>query len=140
ARWLLPRLRQFMAEHPEIDLDVRSNMQLIDFRRDDVDCAIRYGSGTWPNVTAEHLMDDEFFPVCSPRIPGGVPQRVDDLARYTLLRSDDEFWVPWFRAAGLDWPEPTRGPMFNDSAHMLQAAAEGQGIALGRTSLTGMDL
>ncbi len=140
ARWLLPRMRKFMNEHPDIDLDVRAAMGLVDFRRDNVDVAVRYGSGTWPGVTAEFLMDDAFFPVCSPRIAGGVPKRPEDLARYTLLRSDDEFWEPWFRAAGLDWPEPSRGPIFNDSAHMLQAAAEAQGIALGRRSLAGMDL
>ncbi len=140
ARWLLPRMRKFMNEHPDIDLDVRAAMGLVDFRRDDVDVAVRYGSGMWPGLTAEYLMDDAFFPVCSPRIAGGVPKRPEDLARYTLLRSDDEFWQPWFQAAGLDWPEPSRGPIFNDSAHMLQAAAEAQGIALGRSSLAGMDL
>ena len=140
ARWLLPRMRQFMTEHPDIDLDVRAAMGLVDFRREDVHLAIRYGAGNWPGVNAEFLMEDQFFPVCSPRIAHGVPKRPQDLSRYTLLRSDDEFWKPWFVAAGLDWPEPTRGPIFNDSAHMLQAAAEGHGIALGRRSLVGMDL
>src|SRR5581483_5053545 len=140
ARWLLPRMRKFMHQHPDIDLDVRATMSLVDFRRDDVDVAVRFGAGSWPGVVAEFLMDDEFFPVCSPRIANGVPKRPQDLARYTLLRSDDEFWLPWFKAAGLDWPEPSRGPIFNDSAHMLQAAVEGQGIALGRRSLAGMDL
>ena len=61
-------------------------------------------------------------------------------ARHTLLRSDDEFWKPWFEAAGLDWPEPARGPIFNDSSHMIQAAAEAQGIALARGSLLGNDV
>ena len=140
ARWLLPRMRKFMASHPDIDLDVRANLSLVDFRRDDVDVAVRYGMGNWPGLVADYLMDDEFFPVCSPHLPQGVPKRPQDLARYTLLRSDDELWEPWFRAAGLAWPEPQRGPTFNDSAHMLQAAAEGQGIALGRRSLTGMEL
>lgn len=140
ARWLLPRMRHFITRHPDIDLDVRSSMTLVDFRRDDVHVAIRYGAGNWPGVTAEFLMDDQFFPVCSPRIAQGVPRKPQDLSRYTLLRSDDELWQPWFIAAGLDWPEPTRGPIFNDSAHMLQAAAEGQGIALGRRSLVGIDL
>ena len=63
-----------------------------------------------------------------------------DLADHTLLRSEAEFWQPWFAAAGLDWPEPTRGPMFNDASHVLQAAAEGQGVALARSSLIGNDL
>jgi LysR family glycine cleavage system transcriptional activator len=92
-------------------------------------------------VTAEHLLDDVFLPVCSPRIANGrLPKRPEDLARYTLLRSEDEPWKPWFEVAGLDWPEPARGPMFSDSSHMMQAAAEGQGIALARSSLLAYDV
>ncbi len=90
---------------------------------------------------AEHLFDEISFPVCSPRYANGkLPARPADLAHHLLLRSDSEFWKPWFEAAGLDWPEPARGPIFNDSSHMLQAAAEGQGIALARSSLLGNDL
>ena len=111
----------------------------VDFQRDDADVAIRYGFGQWAGVRIEHLLDDSFFPVCSPRIAGGVPKRPADLARYPLLRSDNEPWKPWFEAAGLDWPEPDRGPIFNDSSHMMQAAAEGEGIALGRATLLGND-
>ena len=140
ARWLLPRLGNFLARHPDIDLDVRSSFALVDFRRDDTDLAIRYGYGSWPDVRAEHLMDDAFFPVCSPRIAPALPAHPRDLARYTLLRSDDEPWKPWFEAVGLDWPEPTRGPIFNDSSFMLHAAAGGQGVALARSSLVASDV
>jgi LysR family transcriptional regulator, glycine cleavage system transcriptional activator len=141
ARWLLPRIRDFLAAHPDVDLDVRSNMANIDFQRDDSDVAIRYGHGDWPGVTAEHLLDDWFFPVCSPKIANGnIPSRPEDLARYTLLRSDDEPWKPWFDAAGLDWPEPRRGPIFSDLSHGLQAAIEGHGVALARSSLLAHDV
>ena len=140
ARWLLPRLGRFLARHADIDLDVRSSIALVDFRRDDADVAIRYGLGTWDDVHAEHLMDDVFFPVASPRLLSRPLRTPADLARYTLLRSDDEWWKPWFDAVGLDWPEPARGPIFDDSALMLQAAVEGQGIALARASLLGNDV
>ena len=140
ARWLLPRLGSFLAQHRDIDLDVRSNMALVDFRRDDADVAIRYGLGKWPDVEAEPLMGDTFFPVCSPRLAAKLPAHPRDLERHTLLRADDEQWKPWFEAVGLEWPEPSRGPIFNDSSLMLQAAAEGQGIALARTTLVGNDL
>ncbi len=141
ARWLLPRIGSFLAAYPQIDLDVRASATLVDFRRDDVDVAIRYGSGHYPGLGVEHLMDDIYFPVCSPHIAGGrVPARPADLADHLLLRSENEFWQPWFVAAGLDWPEPTRGPTFNDASHVMQAAIEGQGIALARTSLIGNDL
>ena len=140
ARWLLPRLGKFVARHRDIDLDIRSSLALVDFRRDDADLAIRYGFGGWPDVKAEHILSDVFFPVCSPRLAPKLPAKPHDLARHTLLRSDDEWWKPWFEAVGLDWPEPTRGPSFNDSALMLQAAVEGQGVALARSSLLGNDV
>jgi len=140
ARWLLPRLGGFLARHPDIDLDVRSTIALVDFRRDDIDIAIRHGFGGWPDVHAEPILTDTFFPVCSPRLAPRLPRTPSDLAHFTLLRSDDEWWKPWFDAVGLDWPEPDRGPIFNDSALMLQAAVEGQGVALARNSLLGNDV
>src|SRR5690348_5415321 len=140
ARWLLPRLGTFLARHRDIDLDVRSSLSLVDFKRDDADVAIRYGFGSWPEVRAELLLSDAYFPVCSPRLAPRLPKEPRELARYTLLRSDDEFWKPWFEAVGLDWPEPRRGPTFNDAALMLQAAVDGQGIALARSSLLGNDV
>jgi len=140
ARWLLPRIGRFLAAHRDIDLDVRATSLLVDFRRDDAEAAIRYGRGNYTGVMSEHLMDDVYFPVCSRKLAGGVPKRPSDLSRYLLLRSDAEVWQTWFRAAGLDWPEPTRGPIFNDDSHLMQAAIEGQGIALARSSLIGNDL
>jgi LysR family glycine cleavage system transcriptional activator len=141
ARWLLPRIGRFTAAYPDVDLDVRANIANIDFATDDSDLAIRYGHGNWPGLGVELLFEDQFFPVCSPRLADGrLPARPAELANYRLLRSEDEFWKPWFEAAGLDWPEPERGPLFNDSSHLVQAAAEGQGIALARTSLLGNDL
>src|SRR5206468_13108521 len=68
ARWLLPRIGRFLAAHSDIDLDVRASGAFVDFRRDDADVAIRYGFGDWPDVIIEHLLDDRFFPVCSPRL------------------------------------------------------------------------
>ena len=140
ARWLLPRIGRFVKAHPNLDLDIHASNTNVDFHRDNVDFAIRYGFGHWPGVTAEYLIDDWFFPVCSPRIPGGVPATPAELSRHTLLRSEDEYWRPWFQAVGLDWAEPDRGTTFSDSSHLLQAAVDGQGVALARRSLIGNDL
>ena len=141
ARWLLPRIGRFVAANPDIDLDIGATNTLVDFNRDDVDVALRQGFGGWPGVAVEYLTDDAFFPVCSPQIANGhPPRRPEDLANYTLLRAEDEFWKPWFEAVGLDWPEPARGTIFNDSSHLLQAAADGQGVALARRTLIGKDL
>ncbi|HKE39210.1 MAG TPA: transcriptional regulator GcvA [Casimicrobiaceae bacterium] len=141
GRWLLPRIGRFVAAHPDIDLDVRAAMALVDFQRDDDDVAVRFGGGTWPGAIAEFLFDEFYTPVCSPGLNGGrLPKAPQDLAGYTLLSSSDERWKPWFEAAGLDWPEPARGLVFNDASHMLQAAADGQGVALTRLSLLGNDI
>src|SRR6185437_9009315 len=138
ARWLLPRIGRFIAAHREIDVDVRASNALADFRREDLDLGIRHGLGDWPGLVVEKLMEDAYIPVCSPRLARGrLPKVPADLARHTLLRSDGELWKPWFEAAGLDWEEPARGPMFSDSSHTLQAAIEGQGVALTRISLLG---
>ncbi|HET9471305.1 MAG TPA: LysR substrate-binding domain-containing protein, partial [Usitatibacter sp.] len=137
----LPRIGRFVAAHPEIDVDIRATNTLVDFAREDVDVGIRHGAGAWPGLVAEKLMDDRYVAVCSPKLARGrLPGRPEDLARYTLLRSDGEPWKPWFEAAGLDWDEPTRGPAFSDSSHVIQAAIEGHGIALVRTSLLGSDI
>ncbi len=141
ARWLLPRVARFFKAHPDIDLEIRTQNSLVDFRRDDVDVAIRHGMGKWPGVIAEPMLDDFAFPVCSPRLANGkLPRRPQDLAKYTLLRGEGEQWRPWFEAAGLDWPEPTRGPLYSDSSHMLEAAIERQGIAIARSSILGDDV
>jgi LysR family glycine cleavage system transcriptional activator len=141
ARWLLPRIARFFKAHPDIDLEIRTNNSLVDFRRDDVDVAIRHGLGQWQGAIAEHLLDDFIFPVCSPRLNAGkLPKRPADLARFPLLRGEGEPWKPWFEAAGLDLREPDRGPLYSDSSHMVQAAIEGQGVAIARSSLLGDDL
>src|SRR5579859_2016623 len=97
ARWLLPRLGRFMEQHPEIAVNVHTSLSLVDLPRDEVDLAIRFGRGDWPGLEAHKFLDDEFFPVASPRFNGGrLPKRPADLAKFTLMRSNDEFWAPWF--------------------------------------------
>ena len=138
TRWLLPRVGKFISRHPDIDLHITSAPN-DDFRADEMEVGIYYGDGRWPPLKSELLWQDEFTPVCSPSLRH-VPKHPSDLGKQVLLRAHWDHWGPWFRAAGLDWKEPDRGPIFNDSAHMLQAAGAGQGIALGRRSLSCDDL
>ncbi|CAN0623770.1 Glycine cleavage system transcriptional activator [Burkholderia multivorans] len=137
ARWVTPRIGSFIERHPEIDVELQSTNGLTDFSRDDVDLAIRFGFGVYPGLHVEPLLDEVFFPACSPNLHGGkLPQTPADLVHYPLLRSDDELWRPWFDAAGLDaLTEPKRGVLYQDSSNLLQAAIDGQGIALVRRSL-----
>ena len=140
ARWLMPRLGRFMAKHPAIAVNVHASLALVDFERDEVDLAIRFGRGGWPGVESEKFMDDEYFPVASPRFNRGrLPARPSELAQFRLVTTDDEPWTPWLKAAGVRLPEPT-GPLFNDAAMMVQAAVDGRGIALARRSIAEGDL
>ena len=106
AKWLLPRLSAFQEAHPGIDVRITTSPSLVDFQRDNVDAAIRYGRGQWPGVRADWLMADELFPVCSPAlVSGNKPLRCpQDLKDHVLLHtsntnSDD--WRLWLTAAGL---------------------------------------
>lgn len=136
AAWLVGRLGQFLELHPEIDLTLQSNSALANFREDGVTVAIRYGAGQWPNLVAELLLEDEAFPVVSTEFNRGRKlNHPGELAKLPLLRMKFQPWAPWFAAAGVDLPEPKRGPLFDDAELILQAAMRGQGVALGRTSL-----
>lgn len=138
ARWITPRIGRFIERHPEIDLELLSTNALTDFTREDVDVAIRFGTGPYPDLHVEPLLDEVAFPVCAPTFNGGVlPATPAELAASSrLLRSDDQLWKVWFEAAGLGaLPEPRRGVLYQDSSNLLQAAADGQGIALVRRSI-----
>ncbi len=147
ARWLVPRLSRFRRRHPEIDVRLSATDQLADFDRDDVDLAIRYGTGQQPGLVAVRFLTEEFFPVCSPTLleetPGGPPplRQPSDLRWHTLLHDDMRMdWAMWLMAAGVEGVDPRRGPAFTDSGLLLQAAVEGQGVALGRSALAADDL
>ncbi|HKT97361.1 MAG TPA: transcriptional regulator GcvA [Paraburkholderia sp.] len=137
ARWVTPRIGRFIEAHPQWDVELQSTNSLVDFARDDVDVAVRFGYGHYPGLHAELLLDEIFFPACSPDFNGGkLPEDPQELMKLPLLRSDDELWRPWFDAAGMhDVPEPKRGVLYQDSSNLLQAAMDGQGIALVRRSL-----
>ncbi len=142
ARWVTPRLGSFIEAHPQWDLELQSTNALVDFARDDVDIAIRFGYGKYPDLHVELLLEETFFPACAPDFNGGdFPKTPADLASAPLLRSDDQLWGRWFDAAGLlDWPEPKRGVLYQDSSNLIQAAMDGQGIALTRRSLAAHEI
>jgi LysR family glycine cleavage system transcriptional activator len=146
AKWLLPRLSTFQVAHPDIDVRITTSTGLVDFRRDDVDAAIRYGRGHWPGVHAEWLMADELFPVCSPALlQGNKPLHTpEDLAHHTLLHTSggyDDDWRLWLTAAGLPAAISKQSGLSFDLIFMtLQAAIDGFGIALGRTSYVQDDI
>jgi LysR family glycine cleavage system transcriptional activator len=144
AKWLLPRLSAFQEAHPGIDVRITTSMGLVDFRSGDVDAAIRYGRGQWPGVRADWLMADQLFPVCSPALlSGDKPLRCpEDLAHHVLLHSiNEDDWRLWLTAAGLPTDiSKQHGVTFDLILMVVQAAIDGIGVAIGRTSYVQDDI
>ena len=146
AKWLLPRLSAFQEAHPGIDVRITTSTALVDFRSGDVDAAIRYGRGHWPGVRADWLTADELFPVCSPALlTGNRPLRSpQDLADHTLLHTSgvyDDDWRLWLTAAGLPADiSKLPGLTFDLILMTVQAALDGIGVAMGRTSYVEADI
>jgi LysR family transcriptional regulator, glycine cleavage system transcriptional activator len=146
AKWLLPRLPAFQEAQPGIDVRITTSTALVDFKSSGVDAAIRYGRGHWPGLRADWLMADELFPVCSPAlITGSKPLRCpEDLAQQTLLHTSagyNDDWRLWLTAAGLPANISKHpGLTFDLILVTVQAAIDGLGVAMGRTSYVEADI
>lgn len=143
SRWLLPRLKDFMALHPHIKITLIASNDTIDFKRQDMDMAIRWGDGSFrPEVKAERLASDFHFPVCSPdyleRAPVRSPRELEN--RTILHEVVGSSWAEWFEAAGHITPPFNDVLYFSDAALMLEAAAQGQGYCLTNFVLAEKDL
>ena len=141
AKWLVCRLGRLAERHPEIDLRVSASVHHVDFVREDVDVAVRHGDGKWPGLDAVRLCSERLFPVCSPRLVAGRKRiTAADLLKFPLLRLGDwTTWTRWFEAAGLSDVEP-RGAIIDRASLLIDAAVDGQGVALARTALAAWDL
>ncbi|HLI12227.1 MAG TPA: transcriptional regulator GcvA [Alphaproteobacteria bacterium] len=144
VKWLVPRLARFRQAHPEIDVRLQANDQLVDFARDNVDLAIRYGRGSYPGVKSDRLLTEDFVPVCSPSLlKGKHPLRTPSDLRYHQLLHEEATqidWRIWLMAAGVNGIDPSRGPIYSHASLVMQAAIAGEGVALGRTALIAEDL
>lgn len=148
AKWLLPRIDGFQTAWPETDVRLDTSLKAVDFVAQRIDIGVRYGLGSWPGLTADKLMEEEVYPVCSPKLLRERSlDKPEDLARETLIHdlsmdSQSAFpsWETWLRRAGVSDVAVTRGMKINNSAAVLQAAAEGHGIALARSVMARDDL
>lgn len=150
AKWLVPRIEHFRAEHPGIEVRIDATSRLVDFREDDVDIAIRYGCGGYPDLHVECLAAQEMFPVCAPGLLSGPhPIREPaDLRHHTLLHLDWRDtdvtlpdWQMWLASAGVDGiVDARRGPRFGHQSMAVDAAMAGHGVALGTSLLVSDDL
>lgn len=140
GKWLVPRLADFRTKHPQIDVWIATFEAQAGGLGPDVDVAIRYSKGDWPGLSSVKFLTEELFPVCAPKLAEQLKEPAD-LARMTLLHDEmREDWGMWLRAAGVSTVDATRGPGFDDSGLLIQAAIEGLGVALGRSALAKGDL
>lgn len=141
TRWFAPRLADFMAANPDIDLRITASRHLVEFASEGVDAAIRYSPAPSRDLEAVKLGIETISPVCSADYAEDHALHTPaDMYRATLLCGDiPEDWPIWFEAAGCQQPPPT-GPRLGDDGAILQAAVEGQGVALGRSLLVADDI
>jgi LysR family transcriptional regulator, glycine cleavage system transcriptional activator len=143
AKWLVDRLGGFSKAHPGIDLRVSASVQHIDFAREDIDLAIRHGDGKWPGMHVTRLCAEELFPVCSPKLLSGrgALRSLGDIQRHTLLHTNGpDDWANWLARVDVEGVDIKRGIVFNQASMTIDAAVDGQGIALARTALASSDL
>ncbi|MGA8135822.1 MAG: transcriptional regulator GcvA [Pseudomonas gingeri] len=149
AKWLLPRIERFQLAYPQTDVLLDTNLRPVDFIAEGMDIGVRYGAGRWPGLTAIKLMDEEMYPVCAPSYPllkaGRLPGK--RLAEATLIHDlsmagDPAYptWRTWLDVSGYGDIQAEHGLRINNSAAVLQAAIDGQGLALGRSVMLREDL
>ena len=139
AKWLVTRLDRFAQKHPGYDVRLDASMRLVDLMREGVDIAVRYGAGHYEGMRVDCLLNEVAIPVCSPRLLEGDPplRTPKDLCHHTLLHhtasyQDDSYpdWRMWLQAAGVPSCDLSRGPTFSMASMAVEAAIDGQGVAL----------
>ena len=148
AKWLLPRIERFQAAWPETDLRLDTSLKPVDFVAQRIDVGVRYGRGQWPGLAAEKLMDEEVYPVCAPALLATATLQAPGDLRGQVLIHDQSVdtstgfasWQAWLRHAGVQGVPTDRGLRINNSAAVLQAAVDGQGVALARSVMAHDDL
>ncbi|WP_109341018.1 transcriptional regulator GcvA [Saliniradius amylolyticus] len=143
TQWLVPRIHKFTQQYPDIDVRIKA----VDFDEghltDDVDVAVYYGRGKWSGLHADKLHTEYLTPMCSPLLfQSGKPlETLDDLKYHTLLHdSSREAWQRWIKHFNVLGMNVSQGPIFSHSMLVQQAAAIGQGIALGHSVLARPDI
>jgi LysR family glycine cleavage system transcriptional activator len=143
ATWLVPRLADFRRRHPNLEVNLSASIALVDFTREEVDLALRFGHGVWPGVSAQRLplADIVYLAVCSPAYRNGrLPATLQGLRRSTLIHHPFMSWVEWFKRAGVNVEAPISGLRFNEYPLAMQAAIAGQGILLANRIMIGTEL
>ena len=146
AKWLAPRMFAFAQAHPEIELRFSASIRMLDFDRDGIDVAIRFGHGRDPGLFSAPILYDWMTPMMTPKLAEtyrtpqsltGAPLIHDQSIAYLDPPCD---WAAWFRAAGVGFAPGSGGARFNQGNHAIDAALGGAGVLLGRGVLTQKEL
>jgi LysR family glycine cleavage system transcriptional activator len=148
AKWLVPRLGRFEAANPQVDVWLSAGMEVVDFNAGEVDLAIRYGAGRYPGLEVTRLLSETVIAVASPELLAAHPiHEPANLKNHILLHdgspdADDSCpdWAMWLAARGVRDVDGTRGPRFNQSSLVIEAAVGGRGVALAKRTLAQADL
>jgi LysR family glycine cleavage system transcriptional activator len=142
AKWLAPRMFDFASRNPDIELRFSASLKVMDFARDEVDVAIRFGLGGDEAYYSEPFLYGFIAPMLTPVLATQV-ETYEDLARLPLIHDDSmnflkrpPSWAEWFKAAGLSEVDTAHGVRFSQADHAVDAALEGAGVVLGRLSVT----
>ena len=148
TRWLVPRLNGFSRHHPEIEIRIHAQGQVVDLRGAEMDAAIRFGTGAYPGLAVTPLMGDAVVPACSPELIArhGPPRDIAALMRMPLLHDtptetdrSGSGWPSWLAHVGAASLAPRGGTRLSQADLVIEAAMRGLGVALVRTSLAEAD-
>lgn len=140
AKWLVHRLGRFAEAHPGIDLRISATMHHVDFAREDVDIAVRHGDGHWPGLHVTRLCTEQLFVVCSPKLAATLRQPADVLKLPLLHLEDSDAWSAWLQVAGVSDAGAGSATVLNRASMLIDAAIDGHGVALARTTLAAWDI
>ena len=143
TQWVLPHLPEFEQQFPDVDIQLNTDNRMVNLLTENFDFAIRHGSGIYPGLQTELLMDDPLIPVCSPQLlasNNGVNCAADLLQLPLLHDEQREDWRLWLKAMNVDTEHARSGPVFTNSNGVIQAALAGCGVALVRQALVVREL
>lgn len=148
TKWLLPRLPEFQAAFPDIEIVISASAQIYEFRPSEMDMILRVRNPGFSGLTAERVLTESVFPICSPQAILGNPLDTPaDLEHHTLLHDDtmnkvETFpdWTRWLEFAGVPHLATTRGHRFSLSTLAIDATMGGRGVSLGRSALIETEL
>lgn len=149
AKWLMPRVENFRKAHPLLELRFDASGLVRDFDRDDIDIAIRFGSGKYPGLRAVRMFENVIVPVCSPQLLRSSKPLTEprDLLQHTLVHIDWKWqgntwpnWQMWMAAAGVEDFDASRCIVFDDTTQVIQMAMFGGAVALADFAMVASDL